>query len=101
MQVNPELVPDQTAHLMAETFKVLADASRLRLISALLNGEQCVSTLAEWLGMTQSAVSHQLRILRNMHFVSARKDGKQVFYHIDDEHIGDLFQRSLEHTKHI
>ncbi len=94
------LVDDDTAAGLAETFQALADPSRVRLISALLEGELCVYDLAALLGMSQSAVSHQLRLLRNLHLVKNRKAGRAVFYSLDDEHIRDLFQRGLEHYHH-
>lgn len=94
------LVDDDTAAGLAETFQALADPSRVRLISALLEGELCVYDLAALLGMSQSAVSHQLRLLRNLHLVKNRKAGRTVFYSLDDEHIRDLFQRGLEHYHH-
>ncbi len=94
------LINDAAAAGLAETFQALADPTRVRLISALLNGELCVYDLAALLGMSQSAVSHQLRLLRNLHLVKNRKMGRTVFYSLDDEHIRDLFQRGLEHYKH-
>lgn len=94
------LVDDATAAGLAETFQALADPNRVRLISALMDGELCVYDLAALLGMSQSAVSHQLRLLRTLHLVKYRKAGRTVFYSLDDEHIRDLFQRGLEHYKH-
>jgi len=94
------LVDEATAAGLAETFQALADPSRVRLISALMNGAMCVLDLAALLGMSQSAVSHQLRLLRNLHLVKTRKSGRIVFYSLDDEHIRDLFQRGLEHYSH-
>lgn len=90
-----------TADLIASTFKGLGDSTRLRLLAILLQGETCVSDLAELTCLSQSAVSHQLRVLRNLRFVSARRDGKQVFYQIDDEHIEGLFKLALEHSYHL
>ena len=72
---------------LAELFSALSDASRVRLISLLMEGEMSVSTLAEELKMTESAVSHQLRGLRQMRIVRARKEGRQVFYTLEDEHV--------------
>ena len=72
---------------LAELFSALSDASRVRIISLLLDGEMGVGALAEKLNMTESAVSHQLRGLRQMRFVRARKAGRQVFYRLDDEHV--------------
>lgn len=96
-----EQIDLDTADLIASTFKGLGDSTRLRLLSILLTGETCVSDLAEKTGISQSAVSHQLRVLRNLRFVSTRREGKQIFYHIDDEHIEGLFKLALEHSHHI
>lgn len=94
------LVDESTAVGLAEIFQALADPTRIRLISALMNGPLCVFDLAALLGMTQSAISHQLRMLRNLHLVKNQKEGRLVYYSIDDDHIRDLFQRGLEHYKH-
>jgi len=85
---------------LAELFSALSDASRVRLIAILLEGEKSVSALAEGLAMTESAVSHQLRGLRQMHLVRARKSGRQVFYSIEDDHVSRLFSLGLEHVQH-
>lgn len=89
-----------TADKMAEIFKGLADPTRLRILFIIFQGEICVNDLAEQLEMSQSAISHQLRILRDLGFVSTQREGQSIYYRVDDEHIGDLFQRTLEHTKH-
>lgn len=93
------LADADTLHL-AELFKALGDPTRLRLIAALAAGEQCVSDLATSLAMSESAVSHQLRTLRQLRLARARKAGRQVYYALDDEHIAELFQRGLEHVRH-
>ena len=85
---------------LAELFSALSDASRVRIISLLIEGEMSVSALAEGLTMTESAVSHQLRGLRQMHLVRARKSGRQVFYSLDDDHVARLFSLGLEHVQH-
>ena len=85
---------------LAELFSALSDASRVRLISLLMEGEMSVSALAEELKMTESAVSHHLRGLRQMHLVRARKDGRQVFYSLDDDHVVKLFSMGLDHVEH-
>ena len=90
----------KTASLLAEAFKALSDPTRVRIISLLIGTELCVCDLAAALGMSQSAVSHQLRILRDRHLVRRRRDGRHVFYGLDDEHVVHLFQRSLEHVTH-
>ncbi|MBK9008703.1 MAG: helix-turn-helix transcriptional regulator [Anaerolineae bacterium] len=85
---------------LAELFSALSDASRVRIISLLLDGEMGVGALAEKLNMTESAVSHQLRGLRQMRFVRARKSGRQVFYRLDDDHVEKLYRMGLEHVQH-
>jgi DNA-binding transcriptional ArsR family regulator len=96
------VIGDQTAAHMAELFRSLSDPSRVRIISALFmaGGELNVGALAELVGLSESAVSHQLRVLRQMRLVRARKEGRQVFYALDDDHIGDLYQRGLDHVVH-
>ncbi|GJQ52799.1 MAG: hypothetical protein HKUEN02_16460 [Anaerolineaceae bacterium] len=85
---------------LAELFSALSDASRVRIISLLLDGEMGVGALAEKLNMTESAMSHQLRGLRQMRFVRARKSGRQVFYRLDDDHVEKLYRMGLEHVGH-
>ena len=84
------------AHV-AELFRAFSDTSRVRIMSALLDGEKNVSTLAELVGISESAVSHHLRGVRQMHLVAARRDGKVVYYRIEDEHIIALFQQGIRH----
>ena len=85
---------------LAEIFSALSDASRVRIISLLIEGEMSVSALAEGLNMTESAVSHQLRGLRQMRIVRARKEGRQVFYTLEDEHVQKLYSMGLDHVEH-
>jgi ArsR family transcriptional regulator len=99
-EVLPLLVEDSTAELLAETFKALSDPTRVRMVSLLADAELCVCDLAAVLGMSQSAVSHQLRTLRDLRLVRRRRDGRQIFYALDDEHVADLFRRGLEHVAH-
>lgn len=82
---------------MAEFFGVLADPTRLRLISLLSASESCVCDLAENLSVSESAVSHQLRALRNARLVRYRKSGRQVFYRLHDHHVFDLYETVREH----
>jgi DNA-binding transcriptional ArsR family regulator len=98
VQEHP-LADDLTAQV-AEIFKALADPTRVRILHALSHAELCVGDLAAVLGMTESAVSHQLRLLRGLRVVRARREGKQMFYALDDEHVTRLFQLSLEHLGH-
>ena len=92
---------DRDAARMALTFKGLADPTRLKLLAVLLGGEIRVSDLAQRTQTSQSAVSHQLRVLRDLRFVSSRREGTQIFYPIDDEHIEDLFNKAFAHGKHL
>jgi DNA-binding transcriptional ArsR family regulator len=85
---------------LAELFSALSDASRVRIISLLIESEMSVSALAEELKMTESAVSHQLRGLRQMRLVRARKEGRQVFYTFDDDHVAKLYSLGFDHVEH-
>ena len=85
---------------LAELFNSLSDPNRLRIISALLKGERNVGALASAVGLSESAVSHQLRGLRQMRLVRTRKAGRQVFYALDDDHVARLFQLGLDHVEH-
>ncbi len=89
-----------TATDAARLFSALADPTRVRIIGLLANAELCVGDLHRLLEMTQPAVSHQLRILRNLRLVKARKEGRHVFYTLDDEHVSHLFQEGLDHVRH-
>ena len=92
------MVSDRSAEGLAQTFGVLGDPTRVKLISALMAGELCVCDLATLLGLSQSAVSHQLRLLRNMRLAKYRRDGRMVYYSLDDQHIRDLFLQGLQHV---
>ena len=85
---------------VAELFSALSDTSRIRIIAALTQGEMNVSALAEMVGISESAVSHHMRHLRQMRLVRGRKDGRYVFYSLDDDHIAELFRFGLEHVLH-
>lgn len=82
---------------LAELFKVFGDSTRTKIISALFESELCVCDICAVLSMTKSAVSHQLRILRQTNIVKARRAGKEVFYSLDDEHIYQIYQTALKH----
>ncbi len=89
-----------TAKSLSVVFKALSDPTRLRIISALARREFCVGDLAAALDMEQSAVSHQLSDMRDMHLVRSRKEGRHVYYRLDDEHVRDLFAQGLAHVSH-
>ncbi|BCS31514.1 hypothetical protein TBR22_A07150 [Luteitalea sp. TBR-22] len=88
----------ETAGALAETFRVLGDPTRIRLIAAMAVAERCVGDLASLVGMSESAVSHQLRMLRAARIVRTRRAGRQIFYTLDDGHILALFQQGLSHV---
>ena len=97
MAKRPPLT-DQSAAALAETFKVLGDTTRVRLLDALSRTELCVQELALRVGISESAVSHQLRLLRSMRLVRSRRDGRNIYYALDDQHIVRLFLQGLEHV---
>ncbi len=85
---------------LSDIFKTMGDPTRLKIIQALSTGEMCVCDIAAALGMEHSAISHQLRVLRNMRVVKFRKEGKEAIYSLDDEHVLKLFNEGLEHARH-
>ena len=99
-QTARALPDDVTIMDLSDIFKVLSDMSRLKIVFALIESELCVCDICHVVGMNQSAVSHQLRVLRGASLVKYRKDGKQVYYSIDDDHVSSIIQMGLEHMKH-
>ena len=92
-------VDERAASALAETFRVLGDPTRVRILDAISGGEVCVSGIASVVGLSESAVSHQLRLLRHMRLVRARRAGRQVFYALDDRHIAELLEQGLRHVR--
>ena len=84
---------------LTEIFRVLGDPTRVRILDALSRSELCVGDLATRLGVTESAVSHQLRLLRSTRIVRARRDGRMMFYALDDRHVLELFEQGLRHVQ--
>ncbi len=100
IQNRRETMPDEaTLYELAEFFKNFGDFTRIRILMALEEGEMCVCDVAELLSMTKSAVSHQLKVLRQSNLISYRKSGKNVYYSLADEHVSDIVKKSLEHIK--
>lgn len=97
---DPTILDPQMAQRLADVFAVLADPVRLRILAALSHHELSVNDLAERVGMSQPATSHHLRLLRAQRIVRARKEGRQVFYALDDQHIHDLLDRGITHIEH-
>lgn len=93
------ILDEHTAAHVAELFRAFSDTSRVRIMSALVREERNVTELAKLVGVTESAISHHMRGLRQLHIVRARRDGKEVFYSIIDPHIVTLFQQGVDHIK--
>lgn len=91
------LPPEEALYDLAELFKVFGDSTRIKLLYALLESEMCVCDLAQLLGLTQSAVSHQLRVLKTSKLVRNRREGKTVFYALDDDHVRRMLEMGMEH----
>jgi DNA-binding transcriptional ArsR family regulator len=94
-------MPDEDKlYNLAELFKVLGDSTRIKILCALLEDEMCVCDIASLLGMTQSAISHQLRVLKQAGLVKYRRDGRVVYYSLDDEHVKNIFDQGFVHISH-
>ena len=96
--VEAELLSVKQAQILAETFQVLGDPTRVRIVHALSLSDLCTSDLASVVDMSESAVSHQLRTLRQLHVVRSHREGKLVYYSLNDDHIRSLFQQGLDHV---
>ena len=94
------LLQEQISTHLADLFSALSDPTRLRIISVLLDSELNVGDIAAQLTMTESAVSHQLRGLRQLRLVRSRKNGRQVYYALDDDHVAKLYRLGLDHVEH-
>lgn len=91
---------NQTSQRLADIFKILGDPTRIKLLALLTSGEMRVSDIADSLSMGQSAISHQLRVLRDASLVKFRKEGKEAWYSLDDDHVVKLMSQGLEHVSH-
>lgn len=98
-ELKPKLPDEKQAIDLAEFFKVFGDSTRIRILWALDRSELCVCDLAAVMGMSKSAVSHQLRVLRNADLVRTRREGKAVYYKISDEHVKEIFEKAVEHLE--
>ena len=99
-KVQAQMLEEKQLSAVSEFFKVLGDETRMKIINALSHGELCVSDIAAALGMTQSAVSHQLKLLRMANQVKARREGKSIYYSLDDQHVIDILEEALVHIRH-
>ncbi len=94
-----QLFPPDLVAALADTFKVLGDPTRVRILDALSRQELCVGEIADMLGLSESAVSHQLRLLRTARLVRQRRSGQQMYYALDDHHVIRLFAQASEHVR--
>ena len=97
--IRGALTAPDSVQSLADTFSALGDPTRVRMLDALSHGELCVCDLAAVLRLSQSAVSHQLRLLRGLRLVRPRRDGRVVFYSLDDQHIMAIFRQTLQHVE--
>ena|SRR3990172_2108859 len=98
--ISETIFEETTALNLAELFRALGDPSRVKILSMLLRSEENVNALAEKVGISESAVSHHLRVLRQMQIVRARRQGREVFYSLDDDHVALLLHQGLDHVQH-
>ena len=96
--LRAQALPAGSAQALADTFKMLGDETRVRILHVLAREELCVCDIATLLGLSESAVSHQIRLLRSMRVVRARRDGRMAFYALDDQHVMRLFDEGLRHV---
>jgi len=95
-----KLLAEDEVNNVAEIFKILGDGTRIRIIDALFHNELCVCDIADILKMSQSAISHQLRLMRTTRILKQRKEGKNVYYSLEDQHIKDILGQCINHIKH-
>ena len=96
--VKPEIPDEESLYDLAELFKVFGDTTRIRILYALFESEMCVCDIAELLGMTQSAISHQLRVLKQARLVRNRHEGKTVYYFLADDHVRTIIGQGMDHV---
>lgn len=89
---------EENLYDLAELFKIFGDSTRIRILNELFETEMCVNDLVDRLGMTQSAISHQLRLLKSSDLVKSRRDGKQIFYSLADDHVRTIIAMGMEHV---
>ena len=97
-QVNETMPDEEILYDLAELFKIFGDSTRIKILYVLFESEMCVCDIAQLLGMTQSAISHQLRALKNARLVKSRREGKTVFYALADDHVKTIVDQGLEHV---
>ena len=96
-QVRNELPTDELLFDLSDLFKIFGDATRIKILYSLFESEMCVCAIADLLGMTQSAISHQLKTLKNANLVDNRRDGKTIYYFLSDDHVRTIISKGFEH----
>ena len=97
-RVNREMPAEETLFDLAELFKIFGDSTRIKILYVLFESEMCVCDIAQLLGMTQSAISHQLQVLKKSKLVKYRREGKTVFYSLADDHVRTILGQGMEHV---
>lgn len=100
-EIRSKLLADETIFDLAELFKVFGDSTRMKIICALLEEELCVCDIASITNSTPSAISHQLRVLKQAKLVKYRKEGKTVYYSLDDDHVKEIYEKGREHIEEM
>ena len=100
-QVTMDMPPEETLYDLAEFFKVFGDSTRIRILYALFEAELCVGDMAKLLGLSQTACSHQLRVLKNNKLVRFRREGKVVYYSLSDDHVRSIIEKGMEHVEEL
>lgn len=96
-EVSGKLPPDENLFRLADLFKVFGDTTRIRILYALFESELCVCAISELIGMTQSATSHQLKVLKDSELVGSRREGKTIYYFLADDHVRSIINQGYEH----
>ena len=96
-KIKKDMPEDELLQDLGDLFKVFGDTTRIKIMYALYEGEMCVCAISELLNMTQSAISHQLKTLKDANLVSARRDGKEIYYSLSDDHVKSIIAEGYEH----
>jgi len=100
-ETKEKMFPEETYAKVADFFKIVGDTTRCRIVSALSMNEMCVGDLANVLSMTKSSISHQLSKMKDAGVVKSRRNGKEIYYSLDDEHVSEIFELTVEHIGHM
>lgn len=101
IQVTKEMPKEEVLYDLAELYKVFGDTTRIKILYVLFEAEVCVCDIAQLLSMSQSAISHQLRVLKNSKLVKSRREGKTVFYSLADDHVRTIINQGMEHVTEL